>query len=45
MNRYRVLKTLGDGSFGTVLEAQNTETNERVRRLTAFNSRTSPRDE
>ena len=32
MNRYRVLKVLGDGSFGTVLEAQNSENNERVRR-------------
>ena len=30
MNRYRIITTLGDGSFGTVLEAQNTENHEKV---------------
>ena len=30
MNRYNTLRVLGDGSFGTVLEAINTETNEKV---------------
>jgi serine/threonine protein kinase len=30
MNRYRILKVLGDGSFGTVMEAQNQETDEKV---------------
>jgi hypothetical protein len=30
MNRYKTLRVLGDGSFGTVLEAIYLETNEKV---------------
>jgi len=30
MNRYKVLKTLGDGTYGSVLKAQNKQTNEWV---------------
>ncbi|KAI8902161.1 kinase-like domain-containing protein [Globomyces pollinis-pini] len=30
MNKYRIIKQLGDGSFGTVLQADNLETNETV---------------
>ncbi|KAI8925326.1 kinase-like domain-containing protein [Entophlyctis helioformis] len=30
MNKYRIVKELGDGSFGTVLEAENLENGEKV---------------
>ncbi|CAJ1348812.1 unnamed protein product, partial [Effrenium voratum] len=30
MNRYKVFKTLGDGTYGSVLKAQNKQTNEMV---------------
>jgi protein kinase len=36
MNRYRILKVLGDGSFGTVMAAQNQETDENVTRLASL---------
>ena len=30
MNKYKVVKTLGEGSFGSVFEAQNTKSKEKV---------------
>ena len=30
MNKYNIIKQLGDGSFGSVLQAQNIETHEKV---------------
>jgi serine/threonine protein kinase len=33
MNKYRITKQLGDGSFGTVIKAQDVETGEMVLRL------------
>ena len=30
MNKYKVIKTLGEGSFGSVHMATNTKTNEKV---------------
>ena len=31
MNKYQTIRQLGDGSFGTVLEAQNIENGEKVK--------------
>jgi serine/threonine protein kinase len=30
MNKYKIIRQLGDGSFGTVMEGENQETRERV---------------
>lgn len=30
MNKYKIVKTLGEGSFGSVFEAQNLKTKEKV---------------
>ena len=30
MNKYKIVKTLGEGSFGAVYQAQNTKNNEKV---------------
>jgi serine/threonine protein kinase len=30
MNKYRIVRQLGDGSFGTVMEGENQDTRERV---------------
>jgi serine/threonine protein kinase len=30
MNKYRIIKQLGDGSFGTVMEGEHQETREKV---------------
>jgi serine/threonine protein kinase len=36
MNKYHTVKQLGDGSFGSVIEARNKDSNEKVRLFTDF---------